>query len=59
MSGNIPDLRHLKVHRYRFSVFALDRMIDISPNANKGQLVLAMSGHVIEKTELVGIYDPS
>lgn len=53
-----PPFIH-KAHRYRFSVFAIDRMLDLSPGANKGQLLQAMSGHVIEKAELVGIYDPS
>lgn len=47
-----------KTHRYRFTVFALDKMLDISSNANRDQLIWAMSGHVIEKTELMGIYDP-
>lgn len=53
-----PPFIH-NAHQYRFSVFALDRMLDLSPNANKAQLIQAMSGHVIEKTELVGIYNPS
>ena len=53
-----PPFIH-KEHRYRFSVFAIDRMLDLSPNANKVQLLRAMAGHVIEKAELVGIYDPS
>lgn len=52
-----PPFIH-KTHRYRFSVFALDRMLDISPHANKAELIRAMSAHVLEKAELVGLYDP-
>lgn len=48
-----------KAHRYRFSVFALDAMLGISPDAGKARLLKAMSGHVLAKTEISGIYEPS
>lgn len=45
-----------KAHRYRFTAFALDTMLDISPGSNKKQLLQAMSGHVVDKADLTGIY---
>lgn len=48
-----------KAHRYRFTVFALDEMLDISADSDKEKLIQAMTGHVIDEAELVGIYDPS
>ena len=48
-----------KAHRYRFSVYALDAMLDISADSNKTQLVQAMAGHIIKEANLIGIYDPS
>lgn len=47
-----------KAHRYRFSVYALDVMLDISPDSSRDQLMRAMSDHILDKAELIGIYDP-
>lgn len=49
-----PFLR--KAHRYRFTVFALDTMLEISPDSNKRQLLRAMTDHIIDSAELTGIY---
>lgn len=48
-----------KSHRYRFTAYALDTMLDIPVGSNKDSLLKAMSGHIIEAAELVGIYDPA
>ena len=48
-----------KAHRYRFSVYALDTVLDISPDSDKNMLSQALSDHVIAEAELIGIYDPA
>ena len=43
-------------HRYFFKLFALDADIDLSGDADKAALEEAMSGHVLDKAELMGLY---
>ncbi|MBI1934862.1 YbhB/YbcL family Raf kinase inhibitor-like protein [Candidatus Woesearchaeota archaeon] len=43
-------------HRYFFRLYALDTMLNLSEGAPKKQLEAAMQGHVIAKTELIGLY---
>jgi Raf kinase inhibitor-like YbhB/YbcL family protein len=43
-------------HHYHFEVFALDQMLDLRAGANREDLVKAMSGHVLAKGELVGLF---
>ncbi|GHD02807.1 hypothetical protein GCM10007320_62340 [Pseudorhodoferax aquiterrae] len=43
-------------HRYHFQVFALDRMLDLPPGADRDELLAAMRGHVLAKGVLVGIF---
>lgn len=43
-------------HRYHFQVFALDRMLDLPPGADRDQLLAAMRGHVLAKGVLVGSF---
>jgi Raf kinase inhibitor-like YbhB/YbcL family protein len=43
-------------HRYFFKVYALDTMLDLSPNSNKKDVEKAMQGHVLAKGELIGLY---
>jgi Raf kinase inhibitor-like YbhB/YbcL family protein len=43
-------------HRYHFQVFALDTLLDVSPGAERDQLIAAMSGHVLAAGEVVGSY---
>lgn len=45
-------------HRYRFTVYAIDTVLDLSPEENRAGLIKAMTGHVIEKAEITCIYDP-
>ena len=45
-----------KPHRYFFKLFALDAMLDLPEKSTKNQLEIAMKGHILAKTELVGIY---
>nr|WP_145547078.1 YbhB/YbcL family Raf kinase inhibitor-like protein [Variovorax boronicumulans] len=43
-------------HRYHFQVFALDRMLDLPPGADRDALLAAMRGHVLAKGVLVGTF---
>jgi len=43
-------------HRYFFKLFALDSTIDLSADAQVGDLQKAMQGHVVDSTELMGFY---
>jgi hypothetical protein len=45
-----------KPHHYRFSVYALDSGLPLSPGASMGDVLNAISGHVLAKGELVGTY---
>jgi phosphatidylethanolamine-binding protein (PEBP) family uncharacterized protein len=42
--------------RYRFKVYELDVMLDLSAVSNKHELVSAMQGHVIQVGDPVAIY---
>lgn len=43
-------------HRYFFKIYALDKTLDLSEDAGINELKNAMSGHVIEYAELIGLY---
>lgn len=43
-------------HHYHFKVYALDTSLNIDINMDKPGLEKAMSGHVLEEGELVGLY---
>lgn len=52
----------LGIHRYRFKVYTLDCILNLSANSEKSQLQKAMSDHIIGFGELSGKYkrqDPS
>ena len=44
-------------HRYFFKLYALDIIIPLSSMATKKEVELAMNGHIIEKAELIGLYN--
>ena len=44
------------VHRYFFTLYALNKEIDLKPGATKDELLKAMRDNIIEKTELIGKY---
>jgi len=48
-----PNPQH---HRYFFKLYALNTMLKLDDKANKKQVIEAIKGHIIEKTELVGKY---
>ncbi len=43
-------------HHYHFQVFALDTVLDVRPGADRDQVLKAMSGHVLAKGRIVGLY---
>ncbi len=44
------------VHRYYFKLYALDTMLSLPAGVTKAELLKAMEGHVLAKTELIGRY---
>ncbi len=44
-------------HRYFFRLYALDTQIDLPKGASREKLESAMEGHVIDQTELIGLYE--
>ena len=47
-----------KAHRYVFSVYALDRVLALSPESDRAELVKGMSGNILAEVKLTGIYQP-
>ena len=43
-------------HRYIFKLYALDKILSISPGSSKSELLDAMKGHILERAQLIGIY---
>ncbi|KTD66629.1 phosphatidylethanolamine-binding protein [Legionella santicrucis] len=43
-------------HSYHFKLYALNTVINLGDDASRDALLNAITGHVIESTELVGIY---
>ncbi len=43
-------------HRYIFTVYALDSILDLPEGSSKEELKRAMQGHVLGKTQLIGLY---
>jgi len=46
-------------HHYVFKLYALDTMLDLTPNAGKDNLEQAMQGHTLDSAELIGLYERS
>jgi len=44
-------------HRYFFKLYALDTTIDLAIGGEKDVIEKSMESHVIEKAELIGIYE--
>jgi Raf kinase inhibitor-like YbhB/YbcL family protein len=45
-----------KPHRYIFTLYALDRPLDVRPGATRAQLLAAMKDHVVGEARLMGTY---
>lgn len=46
-------------HRYFFRLYALDSTLDLKEGASRKNVEKAMEGHVLEKAELMGLYERS
>jgi Raf kinase inhibitor-like YbhB/YbcL family protein len=46
-------------HRYFFKLYALDTRLDLKEGINKEQLEIAMTGHILADTQLVGLFKSS
>lgn len=44
-------------HRYFFKIYALDTELNLPPGSDKQAVLSAMSGHVLDQAELVGLYN--
>ncbi|WP_048165574.1 YbhB/YbcL family Raf kinase inhibitor-like protein [Palaeococcus pacificus] len=55
-NGPCPPRGH-GIHHYHFKVYVLDTKLDLSSGATKSELEKAMEGHVIQKGELIGLYE--
>ncbi len=54
--GPCPPPGH-GVHRYFFKLYALDSAVDLGPGTTKNELLEAIEGHVLAKSELTGTYE--
>jgi Raf kinase inhibitor-like YbhB/YbcL family protein len=45
-----------KDHHYHFRLYALDQKLDLTGDAGAAQVEAAMRGHVLDQTDLVGIF---
>jgi len=43
-------------HRYYFYLYALDTILNLDQKATKTDVEKAMTGHILEQTELIGLY---
>ncbi len=45
-----------KPHRYFFTLYAVDKKLNLPPGARKREILLAIKGHIIQKAQLMGKY---
>jgi len=43
-------------HRYRFTLYALDKNLDLGAGSSKNQVLSAAKGHILAQGQLIGIY---
>ena len=43
-------------HRYRFTLYALDRQLDLKAGSSKKQVLHTMEGHILAQVQLTGTY---
>lgn len=56
--GPCPPPEHEPTeHRYIFQLYALDTELDLEAGATQEEIRSAMKGHIVTKTELIGLYD--
>ncbi|MCX6742901.1 MAG: YbhB/YbcL family Raf kinase inhibitor-like protein [Candidatus Parcubacteria bacterium] len=55
-TGYVPPCPPSGSHHYVFKLYALDTLLDLTPNAGKDNLEQAMQGHTLDYSELIGLY---
>lgn len=45
------------VHKYVFKLYALDKKLELKRGATKQEVQEAMKGHIIEDTQIIGLYE--
>jgi Raf kinase inhibitor-like YbhB/YbcL family protein len=43
-------------HRYRFTLYALDKHLDLEAGSSKNQVLAAIKGYILSQRQLTGIY---
>lgn len=46
-----------ETHRYIFRLYALDNILDLPSGVNKDRFLTAISGHVLDQAEIIGLYN--
>lgn len=54
--GPCPPVGH-GPHRYYFTLYALDTMLDLPPRASKSDLLQAMDGHILGQAQIMGRFE--
>ncbi|MCD6065955.1 MAG: hypothetical protein K0S33_781 [Bacteroidetes bacterium] len=45
------------LHHYHFKLYAIDILLDLKEGSGKKQVMKAMEGHLLERAELIGLYE--
>lgn len=51
-----PCPPHGNPHRYQFTLYSLDKSLDLTIGASKSQILEAMKGHILAQGQLMGTY---
>jgi Raf kinase inhibitor-like YbhB/YbcL family protein len=51
-----PCPPHGDPHHYQFTLYALDRILDLREGASKRQMVDSMKGHILAQVRITGLY---
>lgn len=54
--GYIAPCPPMDIHRYIFTLFALDSMLDLPEGSTKEKIEESMQNHILEKTHIIGLY---
>jgi Raf kinase inhibitor-like YbhB/YbcL family protein len=54
--GYFGPCPHSGVHHYHFKAYALDTMLEFKRPPTKEELERAMTGHILDRSELIGLY---
>ncbi len=55
--GYFGPCPHSGTHRYFFTLYALDSRLTVNSSANKQDILNAMQNHILESSQLMGLYN--